>query len=181
MSVYDYKMKDYKGNMVDLADFKGKVLLIANTATQCGLTPTYEPLVELYDKYKDRGFEILDFPCNQFGEQAPGTDEEVANFFIDNFGAKHTIFSKVKVNGDDACDLYKYLKSQIGFQGFDKDHKLYKILDEINREKDKDYEKSSEIKWNFTKFLIDRDGNVVKRFEPTNDAKVIEEEIKKYI
>lgn len=181
MIIYDFKMKDSDGNMVDLKDYNGKVLLVVNTATQCGLTPTYEPMVALYEKYQSQGLEILDFPCNQFGQQAPGTDKEVADFFKNTFGAKHKIFAKVEVNGENACDLYKYLKGEKGFAGFDKNHKLYEILDDINRKLDPKYEESSEIKWNFTKFLIDRDGKVVARFEPTSTFESIEESIKKLI
>lgn len=167
MSIYDFKMKDYEGNTVDLSKYKGKVLLVMNSATQCGFTPQYETLTKIREKFHDRGFEILDFPCNQFGEQAPGTDKEIAEFYQEQYKVKHPVFHKILVNGNDADALFKYLKGEKSFAGFDKSHELYKVLDEVNRGIDPNYEKSSEIKWNFTKFLIDRDGKVVERFEPT--------------
>lgn len=143
MSVYDFTMKDAKGNDVRLSDYKGKVLLIVNTATGCGFTPQYEGLQDLYDKYQEKGLEILDFPCNQFGNQAPGTEDEIVSFCSLNYGVTFKQFSKICVNGDDEAPLYTYLKSQQGgFMG-------------------------SKIKWNFTKFLVDRQGNVIDRFAPT--------------
>ncbi|MBQ7385083.1 MAG: glutathione peroxidase [Ruminococcus sp.] len=139
MTIYDFTVKDAKGNDVNLSDYKGKVLLIVNTATGCGFTPQYEGLQKLYDKYKDKGFEILDFPCNQFGNQAPGSNEEIVSFCTLNYGTTFKQFAKINVNGDDEAPLYTYLKSQKGG-----------LL-------------GSKIKWNFTKFIIDRDGNVVER------------------
>ena len=143
MSVYDFVMKDAEGNDVSLADYKGKVLLIVNTATGCGFTPQYNGLEELYEKYRDKGFEILDFPCNQFGEQAPGTDAEITEFCTINFGVSFKQFSKIDVNGENEAPLYTYLKGEKGG-----------IL-------------GTKIKWNFTKFLVDREGNVVERYAPT--------------
>ena len=143
MSVYDFVMKDAEGNDVSLADYKGKVLLIVNTATGCGFTPQYNGLEELYEKYRDKGFEILDFPCNQFGEQAPGTDAEITEFCTINFGVSFKQFSKIDVNGENEAPLYTYLKGEKGG-----------IL-------------GTKIKWNFTKFLVDRKGNVVERYAPT--------------
>ena len=143
MSVYDFVMKDAEGVDVSLADYKGKVLLIVNTATGCGFTPQYNGLEELYEKYRDKGFEILDFPCNQFGEQAPGTDAEITEFCAINFGVSFKQFSKIDVNGENEAPLYTYLKNEKGG-----------IL-------------GTKIKWNFTKFLVDREGNVVERYAPT--------------
>ncbi len=153
MSIYDFKMKDAKGNEVDFSTYKGKVLLIVNTATGCGFTPQYEGLQNLYDKYNEKGFEILDFPCNQFGNQAPGTDEEIVSFCTLKYNTTFKQFSKIEVNGKNEAPLYTYLKSQKGG-----------LL-------------SSAIKWNFTKFLVDRDGKVVDRFAPTDTPAKIEEKI----
>ena len=157
MSVYDYKMKDASGVMTDLADYKGKVLLIVNTATGCGFTPQYKGLEELYEKYKDRGFEILDFPCNQFGHQAPGTDGEIVEFCQLHYKVSFKQFSKIEVNGKNEAPLYTYLKSQQGGVF------------------------GSNIKWNFTKFLIDREGNVIDRCAPTTTPESIEEAIKQLL
>lgn len=180
-TVYDYQVKDNKGNDVDLKKYENEVLLIVNTATECGFTPTYEQLEGLYDKYHDQGFEILDFPCNQFGNQAPGTSEEIAKFCTSRFGVTFPQFAKCEVNGESALPLFKFLKNEQGFAGFDPKHELTPVLDDILRKQDKDYEKSSDIKWNFTKFLIDRKGNVVARFEPTTDIKVVEEAVKQLL
>lgn len=154
MSIYDYKVKDAKGEMVDMADYKGKVLLIVNTATGCGFTPQYDGLEALYAKYKDQGFEILDFPCNQFGNQAPGTNEEIVTFCKMKFGTTFKQFSKIDVNGDNEEPLYTYLKSQKKGIG------------------------SSKIKWNFTKFLVDRDGNVIDRFSSQTTPEKIDKKVK---
>ena len=154
MSVYDFKANDYKGNEVNLADYKGKVLLIVNTATRCGFTPQYDGLEALYDKYKDQGFEILDFPCNQFLAQAPGTGEEIHSACVLRFNIKFPQFEKIKVNGKDAHPLFVYLTSQ------NADNKVKKV------------------KWNFTKFLIGRDGQFLARFEPTDKPESFENAIK---
>ena len=153
MSVYDYVVVDNKKQDVNLNDYKGKVLLIVNTATGCGFTPQYKGLEELYQKYKDQGFEILDFPCNQFLNQAPGSDDEIHEFCSLRYKVTFKQFSKIKVNGKDALPLYKYLKSQKrGFLG-------------------------KRIKWNFTKFLVDKNGNIVKRYAPTTKPEKIEKKI----
>ena len=167
-SIYDFKVKDDMGKDVSLADYKGKVLLIVNTATRCGFTPQYDELEALYEKYHADGFEILDFPCNQFGEQAPGTIEEIHQFCTANFNIKFPQFDKIDVNGADESPLYTYLKAQKGFGGFDLNDQRGKFMDEMLRKRDADYDKKSDIKWNFTKFLVSRDGRVVKRYEPTN-------------
>ncbi len=166
-SIYDFTVKDNKGNDISLADYKGKVVLIVNTATACGFTPRYSELEALYEAYADKGFAILDFPCNQFGAQAPGTDEEIHTFCTLNFNTKFARFKKIDVNGENEQPLYTYLKSQKGFAGFDPAHPLTNILDDMFSKADPDYSKKPDIKWNFTKFLINQEGKVVERFEPT--------------
>ncbi len=157
MNIYDYQVKDGKGNIVDLRAYEGKVMLIVNTATGCGFTPQYEGLQKLYDKYKDLGFEVLDFPCNQFGNQAPGTNEEISAFCQVKYGTTFFTFGKVEVNGENEEPLFKYLKSQQkGLIGRD-------------------------IKWNFTKFLVDKHGKVVERFLPVTTPEQIEESIKELL
>ena len=153
MSIYKFSVKDQKGEDFSLEAYKGKVLLIVNTATKCGFTKQYDELEELYEKYHDQGFEILDFPCNQFFRQAPGSDEEINAFCSLHFGTKFPRFKKIEVNGDKADPLFVYLCSQ------NKDGKLKKV------------------KWNFTKFLIGKDGEFVERFEPTAKPKSFEEKI----
>lgn len=153
MSVYDFNVKDNKGNDVSLSEFKGKVLLIVNTATRCGLTPQYEGLEALYEKYNDKGFEVLDFPCNQFAFQAPGSAEKIDSFCTLRYNTKFRRFAKIKVNGKEADPLYVYLKQ----------------------------EKPGRIGWNFAKFLIDRNGNVVDRFSPQEKPEKLESAIEKYL
>jgi glutathione peroxidase len=180
-NVYDFTVLDRRGKEVSLSEYKGKVLLIVNTATRCGFTPQYEALEAMYKDYKDQGLEILDFPCNQFGQQAPGTEEEIHEFCTLNFGTEFPQFKKIEVNGDNESPLFTYLKAQKTFEGFDLNDKLGKLLDEMLSKADPDYAKKSDIKWNFTKFLVDKEGNVVKRFEPTHDMKLVEEEVKKLL
>ncbi len=157
MGIYDYKVSDFRGAEVDLAEYKGKVLLIVNTATGCGFTPQYEGLEALYEKYRGRGFEILDFPCNQFAGQAPGTDEEIHSFCTLKYNTSFRQFQKIDVNGANESPLYTYLKSQ------------------------KKGALGSRIKWNFTKFLVDRQGVVVARFAPTDKPEAIDAEIAKLL
>lgn len=166
-TVFDFTVKDRKGNNVDLRSYAGEVLLIVNTATQCGFTPQYEELEKIYEEYHAKGFEVLDFPCNQFGQQAPGTDEAVHQFCKLNYGTEFPRFKKVKVNGAEAEPLFKYLQEQRGFEGFQMDHPIAPVLVEILSKEDPDYAKKPDIKWNFTKFLVDKRGLVVARFEPT--------------
>lgn len=166
-SIYDFTVKDNKGNDVSLAQYKGKVVLIVNTATACGFTPQYSELEALYEKYADKGLEILDFPCNQFGAQAPGTDEEIHEFCVLNFSTKFPRFKKIDVNGENESPLYTYLKQQKGFAGFDPAHPLTGILDGMFSKEDPNYAQKPDVKWNFTKFLINQEGKVVERFEPT--------------
>ena len=175
--IYDYTLTTGKGDTLNLADLKGKVLLVVNTATGCGFTPQYEPLEQFYKNYHDKGLEIIDIPCNQFGGQAPGTDEEIHEFCTLHFNTTYQIMKKSDVNGPNELPLYTYLKSQKGFEGFD-DHKLTPILEDLLSKADPDFKSKPDIKWNFTKFVIDRNGNVVARFEPTADMKKVEECIK---
>ena len=172
--IYDIKVKDDMGKDISLADYKGKVLLIVNTATRCGFTPQYDELEALYEKYHADGLEILDFPCNQFGQQAPGTIEEIHRFCTANFNIKFPQFDKIDVNGVNESPLFTYLKAQKGFGGFDLNDQTGKFMDEMLRKRDADYDKKSDIKWNFTKFLVSRDGRVVKRYEPTDKMSDIE-------
>lgn len=157
MSIYDFKVLDAKGEEVPMTDYKGKVLLIVNTATGCGFTPQYEGLQKLYDKYKEKGLEILDFPCNQFGHQAPGTEEEIQEFCTLKYKTTFPLFAKIDVNGKSADPLYNYLKKQKG--GF----------------------LGNDIKWNFTKFLVTRDGAVIERYAPMTKPENIEADILKLL
>ena len=165
MNLYDFTVKTSKGADVALSDFAGKVVLVVNTATGCGFTPQYKELQEIYDAYKDQGFEILDFPCNQFADQAPGTDEEIHTFCTGRFGITFPQYAKIDVNGENAIPLYKWLTSSTTFDGFNGPMGL--MLSGVVKKMDKDYKNNGNIKWNFTKFLIDREGNIVARFEPT--------------
>ncbi|MBR5083494.1 MAG: nitroreductase family protein [Prevotella sp.] len=176
-SIYDFNVKDDAGKDVSLAEYKGKVLLIVNTATRCGFTPQYKELEALYEKYAKDGFEILDFPCNQFGGQAPGTIQEIHQFCTANFNISFPQFDKIDVNGENASPLYVYLKSQKGFGGFDVTDERGKMMDGMLRKQDTDYDKKSDIKWNFTKFLVSRDGQVIKRYEPTDKMNDIEADV----
>ena len=141
-------------------------MLVVNTATGCGFTPQYEDLQKIYDEFKDKGLEILDFPCNQFREQAPGSDEEIHSFCKGRFGITFPQFSKIDVIGENADPLFKYLSENTKFEGFGKGLKV-KLLSAAVKSVDKDYQNNSNVKWNFTKFLIGRDGNIIARFEPT--------------
>ena len=178
-TVYEFSVKDRKGKEVSLKEYANEVLLIVNTATKCGFTPQYEELEKLYEKYLAQGFEVLDFPCNPFGAQAPGTDESIHQFCKLTYGTEFPRFKKIKVNGDAADPLYKFLKEQKSFAGFDPAHKLTPVLEEILEKENPDYKETSDIKWNFTKFLVSKRGQVMARFEPTesieNIAKQIEE------
>ncbi len=178
MSIYDYAIKNREDKDVKMEQYKGKVLLIVNTATGCGFTPQYKGLEELYEKYHEQGLEILDFPCNQFGNQAPGTDSEIHEFCTFKYKTQFDQLKKIDVNGDNEDKLWKYLKEQKGFEGFDLKGK---VLIPIVKSMDPDYKNNPDIKWNFTKFLVDRDGNVAKRYEPTVTPEKIESKIKELI
>ncbi len=179
MAIYDYKVLDRKGNEVSMADFKGKVLLIVNTATGCGFTPQYKGLEELYQKYHDKGLEILDFPCDQFGHQAPGDDEEIHEFCQMKYNTSFDNFKKIEVNGENEIPLYTYLKSQKGFAGFTGIKGA--LMNQVVGKMDPDFKNNANIKWNFTKFLVDREGNVIERFESTVEPKKIDEKIEKLL
>jgi len=157
-SIFNFSCKDVNGNEKNLSELKGKVTLVVNTASKCGFTPQYKGLEDLYQKYKDQGLEVLGFPCNQFGNQEPGSNNEIEEFCTLNYGVTFPMFSKVDVNGDSADPLFKFLTSnKKGLLG------------------------SSKIKWNFTKFLIDKDGNPVKRFAPTTTPEQISEDIEEIL
>ena len=176
MNIYDFTVKAQDGSEVALSDFEGKVILVVNTATGCGFTPQYEDLQNIYDELHDQGLEILDFPCNQFGNQAPGEDEEIHTFCKGRFGITFPQYSKIDVNGENAIPLYKWITSSTKFEGFDGPAKL--VLGPIVKKMDKDYKNNGNIKWNFTKILGDRKGNIVARFEPTKDLNTVKERIK---
>ena len=176
-SIYQLKVKDDAGQDVQLAQYEGKVLLIVNTATRCGFTPQYKELEALYEKYRAQGFEILDFPCNQYGQQAPGTDEEITQFCQLTYGTKFPQFTKADVNGPAEMPLYTWLKSEKGFEGFDEGNQLTPLLNQMLAKADPEFASKPDIKWNFTKFLIDREGHVVARFEPTHDMEDVEKQV----
>ena len=178
-SIYDFTVKDDVGQDVPLSQYKGKVLLVVNTATRCGFTPQYEALENLYKAHKDKGFEVLDFPCNQFGAQAPGTIAEIQQFCSANYNITFPQFDKIDVNGADESPLFTFLKKEKGFGGFDTNDQRGKFMHEMMLKKDPDYQNSSDIKWNFTKFLVDRKGRVIRRFEPTNSMSDVEAWIEK--
>lgn len=167
MNIYDFKVRAQDGSEVSLSDYKGKVVLIVNTATGCGFTPQYDKLQDIYDESGDKGLEILDFPCNQFGGQAPGNDEEIHSFCTGRYGITFPQFSKVDVNGENADPLFKWLTDNTEFEGFGKSP-MGLMLSSVVKKTDKDYKNNGKIKWNFTKFLIDRNGGIVARFEPTD-------------
>ena len=166
MGIYDFTVKDRKGNEVSLGEYAGKVLLIVNTATGCGFTPHYEPLEAMYKDLRDRGFEILDFPCNQFAGQAPGTEDEIHAFCTLKFGTEFPQFAKIDVNGENAEPLFAYLAGEKPFEGFGKGLKSA-MMNKFTKMNNKKFGDKAYIKWNFTKFLVDREGSVVARFEPT--------------
>ena len=174
MSFYDYSVTTPKGEEISMKDYAGKVVMVVNTATGCGFTPHYKDIEDRYEKYHDQGFEVIDVPCNQFKGQAPGTDEEIHEFCQLHYNTKFPQMKKSDVNGENAIPLFKYLKSQKGFEGFDK-NPAGLLMSGLLKTIDKDYKKNPEIKWNFTKFIVDREGNVVARFEPTTDMKKVDE------
>ena len=173
MGFYDYSVTDAQGNEVKLDAYKGKVVLVVNTATGCGVTPHYKDIEEMYERFHDNGFEVLDIPCNQFAGQTPGTDEEIHEFCQLHYNTKFPQMKKSDVNGENAIELFKYLKSQKTFEGFGKGAKAL-AMNALLSTIDKDYKNNSEIKWNFTKFIVNRKGEVVARFEPTADMKVVD-------
>ena len=180
-TVYEFSVKDRRGHDVSLKEYSNEVLLIVNTATKCGFTPQYTELENLYEKYHSQGFEVLDFPCNQFGQQAPGTDESIHQFCKLTYNTAFPRFKKVKVNGNDADPLFKFLEQQRGFAGWDESHPLTPVLEDLLSKEDPDYKQKPEIKWNFTKFLINKKGQVVARYEPTEKIENIAKEIEKLL
>ena len=165
MSIYDYAYTSIEGNPVSMSDYKGKVVLIVNTASKCGFAPQYEGLEALYQRYRDQGFEVIGFPCNQFMDQEPGDEAAISEFCSVRYGVTFPMSAKADVRGDDAIPLFRYLTKQKGFEGMGKGIKN-KAFDMMLKAKYKDGYKDSQVKWNFTKFLVDRHGEVAARFEP---------------
>lgn len=179
MSIFDYSIVDRNGKKIKLDEYKGKTLIIVNTATGCGFTPQYEGLEKLYKEYHDKGLDIIDIPCNQFGNQAPGTDDEIHEFCAFKYNTSFDQFTKVDVNGESELPLYTYLKSQIKEDKIDgiKNKMAMKAIAKISKTAQKD----GDIKWNFTKFLIDKDGKVIERYSPTYKPEDMEKDIKKIL
>ena len=171
---YDLSVMAADGNEVSMKDYEGKVVLVVNTATGCGFTPHYKDLEAMYEKFHDKGFEIIDVPCNQFAGQAPESDEEIHEFCQLKYHTQFPQMKKSDVNGEDAIELFKFLKSEKGFEGFGKGPKAL-AMSALLKKMDKDYKNNPEIKWNFTKFIINRKGEVVARFEPTADMEKVAE------
>ena len=174
---YDFEAEDARCELHRMEEYRGKVVLVVNTATQCGFTQQYDDLQNMYEKYQEEGLEILDFPCNQFGNQAPGTNEEIVSFCDAKFGITFRHYAKIDVNGENAHPLYQFLKAKKGFMGFDPENPLTPMLESMLLRTQPDRKDNADIKWNFTKFLIDREGNVVERFEPTADMDLVEQKI----
>ena len=173
MSFYNYSVPAADGTEVSMKDFAGKVVMVVNTATGCGFTPHYEDIERIYEAYHEKGFEVVDVPCNQFKDQAPGTDEEIQHFCKLHYNTQFPQMKKSDVNGANELPLFTFLKSQKGFEGFGKGAKALS-MSALLKTIDKDYKNNPDIKWNFTKFIVDRDGNVVARFEPTADMADVE-------
>jgi len=181
-SIYDFTVKDIKGNDVSLADYKGKVLLIVNVASKCGLTPQYEGLEALYQKYKDQGLEILAFPCNQFLEQEPGTNDEILDFCSVNYNVTFPLFDKIDVNGKAESPLYTFLKAKAPFKGYPEGYEAFaNQLTLIHKKTGSGFEKGNAIKWNFGKFLVSKDGNTILRFEPMVNPEMLEDAIQEML
>ena len=179
MSIYDYSIINRKGKEINLKEYKDKVLIIVNTATGCGFTPQYEGLENLYKKYHDKGLEIIDIPCNQFGSQAPGSDDEIHEFCALKYNTSFDQYTKADVNGNNELPLYKYLKeekTEDKIEGI-KNKMAMKAIEKIS----KTATKEGDIKWNFTKFLVDKKGKVIGRYSPTFKPEDMEEDIKKII
>ena len=180
--IYDITVKDMDGSKVSLANYKGKVLLIVNVASKCGLTPQYEGLEALYQKYKDQGLEILAFPCNQFLGQEPGTNEEIQSFCSLNYNVTFPLFDKIDVNGEAESPLYTYLKEQAPFKGYPEGTEEFAtMLDEIHQKTGTGYDQGDAIRWNFGKFLVSKDGKTILRFEPMVTPDMMEEAIQKML
>ncbi len=176
MSIYDFKVKKRREGELDLSEWQGKVILVVNTATGCGFTPQYEAIENLYEKYHDQGFEVLDLPCNQFGKQAPGSDAEIHEFCTAKYKTQFDQMAKIDVNGENESPVYTFLKAaqpDEEIKGM-KNKMAMKAIEKISTT----CKKPGDIKWNFTKFLVDREGNVVKRYDPTFDPAEIEHDLK---
>ncbi len=180
MSVYDYSVTTPRGEEISLKNYEGKVIVIVNTATGCGFTPQYKDLEELYEADHDKGLEIIDVPCNQFAGQTPGTDDEIHEFCTLKYNTQFPQMKKSDVNGENQLPLFAYLKSQKGFEGFGHGAKAL-AMSAMLKTIDKDYKNNPNIKWNFTKFVVDRQGNVVARFEPTADMKELKACVEKLL
>ena len=179
-NIYGFTARGQGGREIPMSEYKGKVVLIVNTATHCGFTPQYAALQQLYDKYKERGLVILDFPCNQFGQQAPEAIGKINEFCSANYATTFQRFDKVLVNGEHATPLFVYLKKKLGFRGFGLSE-LGARMDAMLRNQEPDYARTSDVKWNFTKFLVNRKGRPVLRFEPTADMDEVEAAIVKLL
>ena len=180
--IYDITVKDMDGSDVSLANYKGKVLLIVNVASKCGLTPQYEGLEALYQKYKDQGLEILGFPCNQFLGQEPGTNEEIQSFCSLNYNVTFPLFDKIDVNGEAESPLYTYLKKQAPFKGYPEGTEEFAaMLDEIHQKTGTGFDQGDAIRWNFGKFLVSKDGKTILRFEPMVTPDMMEEAIQELL
>ena len=179
-SVYDFTVKGLNNEDVSLKDYSGKVLLIVNTATKCGFTPQYKELQALYEKNQARGFDVLDFPCYQFGEQAPGTNEEIHDFCTGTYNTTFAQFAKIDVNGENEAPIFKFLKEKQGFKGFEtENNETGKMMDQMMSRRDPGYKDKSDIKWNFTKFLVNKKGEVIARFEPSDSMMKLETAIRR--
>ena len=180
--IYDITVKDIDGSDVSLANYKGKVLLIVNVASKCGLTPQYEGLEALYQKYKDQGLEILGFPCNQFLGQEPGTNEEIQSFCSLNYNVTFPLFDKIDVNGEAESPLYAYLKEQAPFKGYPEGAEEFAArLDQIHQQTGTGFDQGDAIRWNFGKFLVSKDGKTILRFEPMVTPDMLEEAIQEFL
>lgn len=177
MKFYEMKAKNIDGQEVSMADYRGKVLLVVNTASKCGFTPQLEDLQALYESYKDKNFEVIGFPCNQFMEQEPGDSQAIKSFCSLNYGVTFPMFDKIEVNGKNEHPIYSYLKAEAPFKGLDMTNTTNKLLDSMLKEKFLEFTIGNAIRWNFTKFLIDRSGRVVERFESSVEPMDIKSQI----
>lgn len=179
MTIYDFAVNNINGENIPLAKYKGKVLLIVNTASKCRFTTQFEDLQKLYERYSDKGLEILGFPCNQFLEQEPGTSKQIQSFCSLNYGVTFPLFEKVKVNGESAHPLYKFLIEMAPFKGLDTTKSSNRLFEAMVKEIYPEYSVGNAVRWNFTKFLVDQDGNVIDRFEPPVSPFELEPHIEK--
>ena len=181
-SIYDFSVKDIDGKEVSMSQYKGKVLLIVNVASKCGLTPQYEGLEALYQKYKDQGLEILAFPCNQFLGQEPGTNDEIQSFCSLTYNVTFPLFDKIDVNGENESPLYTYLKAQAPFAGYPEGTEAFgDMLTQIHQKTGTRFDQGDAIKWNFGKFLVSKDGKTIIRFEPMVSPDMMEQDIEKML